>query len=224
MSGDAADLKRVVGAMIFAATRPLSLAGMRRCLEAAAEAGDPAAKALAGAKESDIAAAVEALTVELDRAGAGFVIREVAGGFRLESDPACGLWLKHLLDAGRPNRLSMPALETLAIVACRQPVTRAQIETVRGVSVDHVMRTLMEMQLVKIVGRSELPGRPFQYGTTQLFLEHFGLRGLDELKSADMLREREAERDAETGPAGAAAAGAESGTENTPEDAPEDAS
>ena len=185
MSGAAADLKRVVGAMIFAANRPLSVKEMRRCLHAAAENGDGAAKTLAKARESDVAGAVEALIVELEKARTGFGVREVAGGFRLESDAECGPWLKHLLEIGRPNRLSMPALETLAIIACRQPVTRAQIETVRGVSVDHVMRTLMEMQLVKIVGRSELPGRPFQYGTTPLFLEHFGLRGLDELRGMD---------------------------------------
>ena len=185
MSSATVDLKKVIGAMVFAANRPLSIQGMQQCLQAAAEDGDGTAKALGKARESEIAAAVEALTVELERAQAGFVLREVAGGFLLESDAACGVWLKHLLDIGRPNRLSMPALETLAIIACRQPVTRAQIETVRGVNVDHVMRTLMEMQLVKIAGRSDLPGRPFQYGTTHLFLEHFVLRGLEELRGME---------------------------------------
>jgi segregation and condensation protein B len=83
--------------------------------------------------------------------------------------------------------LSKPSLETLAIIAYRQPVSRAEIENVRGVSVDHVVRSLLEMQLVRIVGRSELPGRPFLYGTTQLFFEHFGLKSMDELNEIEPL-------------------------------------
>src|SRR6185369_12522553 len=90
----------------------------------------------------------------------------------------------------KPARLSPPALETLAIIAYRQPVTRADVEVVRGVNIDGVLQTLMERGLVKISGRAEIPGRPLLYETTQFFLEHFGLRNLDELPNAEELRKR----------------------------------
>jgi segregation and condensation protein B len=180
----ARDLKHVLGAMVFGANRPISLREMRKCLEAVGGRESGAAAAFAGARESDLRQALDELRGELDKAHCGFHLAEIAGGFRLQSDPACGAWLKQLLDIGHPQRLSRPALETLAIVAYRQPVTKGEIEKIRGVNVDYVIKVLMETQLVRISGRSELPGRPFLYGTTQKFLEHFGLKGLDDL--ADM--------------------------------------
>ena len=89
----------------------------------------------------------------------------------------------------RPTRLSKPALETLAIIAYRQPITRAQMEEIRGVSVDGVIGTLVERELAEVVGRADGPGRPQTYGTTQMFLEYFGLRGLEELPDAEELRQ-----------------------------------
>jgi segregation and condensation protein B len=176
-------LKKVLGAMIFAANRSLSIAEMRRCL---AEVGqDEGGVSFASVRDPDIAAALEELKIEMDRTDCGFELQEVAGGYGLRSDPSCGRWLRHLLDAGRPNRLSRPALETLAVIAYRQPLTRADIEAIRGVAVDHVIRTLMEMQLVRITGRSELPGRPFLYGTTHFFLDHFGLKDLGGLAEVE---------------------------------------
>jgi segregation and condensation protein B len=86
--------------------------------------------------------------------------------------------------------LSAPSLETLAIIAYRQPITRADVEAVRGVNIDGVLQTLMERGLVKIAGRAEIPGRPLLYETTQFFLDHFGLRNLDELPNAEELRKR----------------------------------
>jgi segregation and condensation protein B len=157
---------------------------MRKCLETVGESAGGGAAVFAGARESDMRQALDELRADLDRAHCGFHLAEVAGGFKLQSDPACGAWLRQLLNIGRPQRLSRPALETLAIVAYRQPVAKADIEKIRGVNVDYVIKMLMEMQLVRISGRSELPGRPFLYGTTQKFLEHFGLKGLDDL--ADM--------------------------------------
>ncbi len=88
----------------------------------------------------------------------------------------------------RPSRLSQPALETLAIIAYRQPITRAEVEQIRGVNVDGTMQTIMERGLVESVGRAEVVGRPNTYGTTALFLEYFGLRGLEDLPAADELR------------------------------------
>jgi segregation and condensation protein B len=105
------------------------------------------------------------------------------------SQPEYAPWLKALVGAKvRPTRLSQPALETLAIIAYRQPITRAEMEQIRGVSVDGTMQTLMERGLVEAVGRAEVVGRPQTYGTTAMFLEYFGLGGLDDLPAADELR------------------------------------
>jgi len=173
------ELKQVLGAMIFGARRPVSVKEMTRCLKEVGEleGGAP----FSSARESDILQALEQLKVDLETQQVGFTLTEVAGGFRLESDPSSGRWVRHFLDIGKPNRLSRPALETLAIIAYRQPLTRADIEAVRGVNVDHIIRILLEMQLIRIVGRSQVPGKPFLYGTTHIFLEHFGLKDLDEL-------------------------------------------
>ena len=92
--------------------------------------------------------------------------------------------------APKPSRLSSPALETLAIIAYRQPITRADVEAVRGVTIDGVLQTLMERGLVKISGRAEIPGRPLLYETTEFFLDHFGLRNLNELPNVEELRTR----------------------------------
>jgi segregation and condensation protein B len=106
------------------------------------------------------------------------------------SDPAYAPWVRQLFPAVKPARLTPPSLETLAIVAYRQPITRADVEAVRGVAVDGVLQSLMERGLVKIAGRAEVPGRPLLYETTEFFLEHFGLRDLDELPNAEELRRR----------------------------------
>jgi segregation and condensation protein B len=95
-----------------------------------------------------------------------------------------------LFPAPKPARLSSPALETLAIIAYRQPITRADVEAVRGVTIDGVLQTLMERGLVKISGRAEIPGRPLLYETTEFFLDHFGLRNLEELPNVTELRTR----------------------------------
>lgn len=183
------ELKEIMGAMIFGVDRPLSVNEMRRCLKEVAAEDPDRTGVFADVTKRNLRDALEALKRDLVAAKCGFELVEVAGGFQLQSDRKCSVWLKHLLKMGKPQRLSRPALETLAIVAYRQPVTKAVIEQVRGVSVDHLVKTLMELQLVRIVGRSDLPGRPFLYGTTQLFLEHFGLRNLDELDDIEpMLR------------------------------------
>jgi segregation and condensation protein B len=96
--------------------------------------------------------------------------------------------VKKLLDEARPHRLSPPSLETLAIIALRQPISRADIAAIRGVEVDGVIKTLLERDLITIVGKSDAPGRPMLYGTTQKFLEHFGLRDIDDMPKAAELR------------------------------------
>ncbi|MFC1462553.1 SMC-Scp complex subunit ScpB [Verrucomicrobiota bacterium] len=219
-----ADLKQVLGAMIFGANCPLSVKEMRKCLKEVAEDGGAEARAFAKTTEGDIRQALSELDGDLRAKRHGFYLVEVAGGFRFQTDSSCGQWLKHLLNIGRPNRLSRPALETLAIVAYRQPVTRSEIETVRGVAADHVVRSLLEMQLIRIVGRSELPGRPFLYGTTHLFLDHFGLKDLDELRQMEpmLLAEREEARNAQRRAEQATSSQDEEGDEDRDGDRDED--
>lgn len=180
-----ASLKQVLGALIFAAQHPLSLKELRTCLVDVAKEHGGLFNRFADIKEKEILVAIEEMMLEVDKVASGFLLSETATGFRFQSDASAGPWVRHMLGAGRANRLSRPSLETLAIIAYRQPVSRSDIEAVRGVSVDHVVKLLMEMQLVKIVGRSELPGKPFQYGTTQAFLEHFGLTEIDDLAKVD---------------------------------------
>ncbi|MEJ5342331.1 MAG: SMC-Scp complex subunit ScpB [Thermogutta sp.] len=120
-----------------------------------------------------------------DEVGAAFCLVEVAGGFQLRTRPEFYPWVARLARDERQIRLSPPAMETLAIIAYRQPVLRAEIESIRGVQCGEILRQLMDRGLVKIVGRSEELGRPYLYGTTETFLEVFGLRGLDELPHAE---------------------------------------
>ena len=103
----------------------------------------------------------------------------------MQTSSVCGRYVRALLKLDRPNRLSRASLETLAIIAYRQPITKAEVEQIRGVSVDAIMKTLTDLGLVRLVGRSELPGHPFLYGTTPFFLEHFGLSSLDQLNEID---------------------------------------
>jgi segregation and condensation protein B len=194
------ELKEIVGAMLFVARQPLTLADLKRVLAQVAETQGGITKDYARATEADLAAAVQQLKVDLIERKVGLEINEVANGFRLENNPLCGPWLRHLLEKGRPSRLSRPALETLAIIAYRQPCTRADIEKVRGVVVDQIVRNLLEMQLIRIMGRSDLPGRPWLFGTTQRFLEHFGLRNVDDLPSVQELRRLETEQIRKTAP------------------------
>jgi len=119
---------------------------------------------------------------------AGVEVAEIAEGFRLRNSTVAGPWLRELLEKGKPNKLSKPALETLSIIAYRQPIQRSQIESIRGVAVDSIVRTLLDMGLIKVAGRSELPGKPWLYGTTMAFLEHFGLKCLDDLPGMAEMR------------------------------------
>jgi segregation and condensation protein B len=188
------ELKSVLGSIIFAARQPLTLGSIRKILQETAQAYGEEASAFGSVKEAEIRKTLQDLQGECSLQKVGFQLVESADGFRFQSDPLGGPWVRHMLDVGKPTRLSRPGLETLAIIAYRQPVSRSEIEGVRGVAVDHVIRMLMEMQLIKIVGRSELPGRPMLYGTTALFLEHFGLKELKELPGIEEMARMEALR------------------------------
>ncbi len=158
-------MKALIGAALLAAGRPVRAAEL---------------VAVLGLPEAQVRRQLEQYRAELAQADLGFVVEEVAGGFRLVVPPALAQQLSPLLSPPALPSLSGAALEVLAIIAYRQPVTRAEIEAMRGGSASTVI-TLQERELIKVVGRAEAVGQPLLYGTTERFLLEFGLRGLDEL-------------------------------------------
>lgn len=159
----------IIEALLFAADAPLPVERML-----AVFADQPRVDAAA------IRTALNELAEEYRARDGGFHLVEVAGGWRLVSRPEYKSWIQRLLQSG-PSRLSKAALETLAVIAYRQPVIRSDIEHIRGVDCGGVLRVLMERKLIRIMGRKEIPGRPLIYGTTRRFLEIFGLRDLNDL-------------------------------------------
>lgn len=180
-------LKQVIEALVFASQKPLMPKEIVSALKSAAAEVEEA-RDFGKVKEPDVAALLEELKNEYVEAQRAFQLVEKVSGWQLVTDPACGLWVRQLYPESKPTRLSGPALETLAIIAYRQPITRADIEAVRGVAVDGVVQSLLERGLIRIAGRAEVPGRPLLYDTTQVFLEHFGLRELEELPNSNELR------------------------------------
>ena len=191
------ELKFILEALLFSAQKPLSLKEIRDVLAGATEhaEGNETVAALRKTKEDDLTAALEQLAKEHEAAQRRYRLVCVAGAWQFATQPDFAPWLKALVGVkARPPRLSQPALETLAIIAYRQPLTRAEMEQIRGVAVDGVMQTLVERGLVEQLGRAEVVGRPMTYGTTAMFLEYFGLRGLEDLPAADELRKIVVER------------------------------
>ena len=185
------ELKFILEAILFSAQKPLSLKELRDVFAGAVEhaEGDQTARGLKKVKEEQLTSELEKLAAEHEAASRSFRLVCVAGAWQFVTQPEYAPWLKALVGhKARPPRLSQPALETLAIIAYRQPLTRTEIEQVRGVAVDGVMQTLLERGLVEQLGRAEVVGRPMTYGTTALFMEYFGLRSLEELPAADELR------------------------------------
>jgi segregation and condensation protein B len=185
------ELKFILESLLFSTQKPLSARELREVLaETAANAeGDETARSLKKVKEEALETALAELAREHETAARSYRLVCVAGAWQFVSQPEYAPWLKALVGHKvRPPRLSQAALETLAIIAYRQPITRTEVEQVRGVAVDGVMQTLLERDLVAQIGRAEVIGRPMTYGTTATFLEYFGLRGLEDLPAADELR------------------------------------
>ena len=210
-------LKAVVEALLFASQKPLTLKEITDALKSAAEYftegaeggniegsdSDGAARlnsppsspdgsnpvALATATEQQVAECLHALQGEYSELNRSFHLVEQVSGWVLVSRAEYQIWVRQLFPELRPTRLSAPALETLAIIAYRQPIAKADVEAIRGVTVDGVMQKLLDAGLVKIAGRAEVPGRPLLYETTQHFMEHFGLKSLEELPNASELRQ-----------------------------------
>src|SRR5437867_112920 len=183
-------LSRVIEALLFSAQKPLSTKGVLDVLRRAGEEDQFSPNEFKKVREAEVAAALEQLKIDYIEQERGFQLVEKTDGWQLATDPKYAQWVRELFPAPKPARLTAPALETLAIIAYRQPITRADVEAVRGVTVDSVLQTLMERGLVNIAGRAEIPGRPLLYETTQFFLDHFGLRNLDELPNVEELRTR----------------------------------
>lgn len=161
------EIKRIIEAILFVHHEPLLIDRLREILE-----------------EVDsrfIRELIYELKSEYEAGNRGFLIREVAGGFQMVSEPRYATWIKRLYKTGQNERLTLPTLETLAIVAYKQPLTRLEIEEIRGVNVENILRNLLDSNLLRIVGRKETVGRPILYGTTKKFLDYFGLNSLEEL-------------------------------------------
>ncbi len=188
------ELKQIIGAILFSAKEPVTLHHLRHVFEQTAEQYGGFTKDFVAVTDEQFEAAVAELNETLTQQRVGMHVRSVANGYRLVNDANCGSWLRVLLEKGKSSRLSRPALETLAIIAYRQPVVRSEIEAVRGVAVDQIIRNLLDVQLIRVVGRSDLPGRPWLFGTTQKFLEHFGIKSLNDLPGTEELRRLEAEQ------------------------------
>jgi segregation and condensation protein B len=184
------ELKIILEAILFSSQKPLTPHELRAIITTAAEqSSDQPVRAFKNLAPETIVAALEELRHEHEQARRSYRLACVASAWQFVSQPEFAPWLKVLQgQKARPPRLTQPALETLAIIAYRQPVTRAEVEQVRGVTVDGVMQTLLERALVEQTGRAEVAGRPALYATTSLFLEYFGLRSLDDLPVADELR------------------------------------
>ena len=139
-------------------------------------------------KEETVVDAIQTLNRKYERGKRSFSIVERSKGWKIFTRPEYGGFVRRLFPGPKPRRLSPPAMEALAIVAYRQPVTKASIEHVRGVSSDSIIQKLLDRELIKISGRADLPGRPLLYGTTDFFFEHFGIKSIDELPNSEELR------------------------------------
>ncbi|HJR52308.1 MAG TPA: SMC-Scp complex subunit ScpB [Gemmatimonadota bacterium] len=198
MRESTAGAKQILEALLFAADEPLSARRLAAMIDEAT---------------GSVADLVRDLNADYQREDRAFHVQEVAGGYRLVTRPEFATWVAELRASDSSPRLSQAALETLSIVAYKQPVTRAELESIRGVTVDGVLKTLVERELVRITGREEGMGRPLLYGTTDHFLEYFGLPSLDALPRPDELeilfadRERQEELPLDEGPAAPAPGG-----------------
>ena len=184
------ELKLILESILFSAQKPLSLAELRSCMKEAPDHVEEALpKELAAPKVSAMEEALALLQQDYDSLGRSYRLACVAGSWQFVSIPEYAPWVKALVGhRPRPPRLSQAALETLAIIAYRQPLTRAEGEQIRGVAIDGVLKMLLERGLVEQAGRAEVLGRPMTFRTTELFLEYFGLKDLDDLPAADELR------------------------------------
>ncbi len=169
------DSRRAIYAMLFASDRPLNAGRI--------------AEALGDTDKEVVENFLQELQEDIENQDLPYVLREIAGGYQLAAKAEYGPFIRRLFQIKKSNKLSKAVLETLAIIAYRQPVTRPDVESIRGVSVSYAFNQLQERGLIKAAGVAELPGRPRIYRTTEAFLDHFGLKSLKELPTTEELRE-----------------------------------
>ena len=169
------ELRRLIEALLFASPDPLTVQRIKAIVP--------------GTENEDIVESIEELRRDYERDDRAFQIVEVANGYQLTTKPDYAIWVDKLFESRSKTSLSRPALETLAVIAYKQPVVRSAIEAIRGVNVDSVLRTLMERGLVRIVGRAEGPGRPLLFGTTREFLMRFGISRISDLPKLEEIEE-----------------------------------
>jgi len=162
------DCKGVIEAILFSSSEPLTVSKLGSVLD--------------GVDGRKVRAVVKELNETYEREGRAFRIEEIAGGFQMLTRPEYAEFVDRFQTVVRKSKLTQAALETMALIAHRQPITRAEIESIRGVQCGEVLRSLTEKRLVKIAGRKDVPGRPLLYATTRNFLEHFGLKSVEDLK------------------------------------------
>ena len=183
-------LNQIVEAMLFASKEPITTKVIAKIIRKVSKREVPDDK-LCSVNAKEIEKAIVTLNRSYEKKNSPYLIEERSKGWSLFTRIEYGVYLRELFPDLKPTRLSAPALETLAIVAYRQPITKAAVEAVRGVNVDGVLQSLIERGLVGIGGRADLPGKPFLYQTSKNFLEHFGIKNVDDLPNASELRQVE---------------------------------
>ncbi len=169
--------KSLIEALLFLSGEPITLSSLKGVIEL---------------PEPEIKRFMDELILECKERNAGVLIVEIANGYQMVTNPEYAQWVRKFKSTGASNKLSMPAIETLAIIAYKQPIIKAEIEQLRGVNSDGVIKTLLDRRLIKIMGRKEAPGKPLLYGTTREFLQYFGLKDLTELPTLKDLAREEA--------------------------------
>jgi segregation and condensation protein B len=170
--------KAILEALLFVAGEPVTVNAIMKTLEM---------------QEPEIKKIMNELISDYKERNSGILITEIADGYQMVTDPDVGIWVKRFKNIHVSNKLSQPALETLAIVAYKQPITKLEIDQLRSVNSDGAIKSLLEKRLIKIIGKKETPGRPFLYGTTREFLQYFGLKNLTDLPPiSDFLRDEAA--------------------------------
>lgn len=168
--------KSLIEALLFVSGDPVTLSGLKNTMDM---------------PEADLKQLLGELILEYKQKDSGVLIIEIANGYQMVTNPFYSQWLKKFTNTNTSSRLSMPSLETLAIIAYKQPIIKAELEQIRGVNSDGVIKSLLDKRLIKIIGRKEVAGKPLLYGTTQEFLQYFGIKGLTELPTLKELAREE---------------------------------
>lgn len=175
---EAPELKRIIEALLFVSDGPLTIAQIREAVDVL---------------DGELSQAIEELARDCEGSGRGIILKQLAGGYQFVTDPALAEYVRRYVQSKDKKKLSQASLETLSIIAYKQPLTRAEIEFIRGVNVDGALKTLLEKSLVRISGRKEVPGRPILYSSTKEFLDHFGLGSLKDLPKLAEFSEKDIE-------------------------------